>query len=464
MSTTDPSAPTAAIDALRSSLVGEVITPGEAAYDEARRVWNGVIDRHPGVIARCSGTADVVAAIEVARRYRLELSVRGGGHQVAGSAICDGGLVIDLSTMTGVHVDPAERSAQVAGGARWSDVDRATQLFGLATTGGEVSITGVAGLTLGGGMGLLQRAFGMACDNLRSVEIVTADGIVRRASASDHPDLFWAVKGAGRGLGVVTSFEFGLRPLGPEVAAAMVFYSVEDARSVTRAWRDLAVAAPEEVSPELLFWAVPPDPEIPADLHGQPVIIVQGLYAGDPADAAPVLEPFAALGTPLLDGTGPVPYTELQASADVLVPDGRRYYFKSHFASRLDDDALDALVDAAAARPNTGSLIAVRTLGGAIDRVTPEESAYPHRGAAFNISFDGMWDDPADDDAVVSWARSSFSAFRPWATGGVYTNFAGFDDELDVTTKDRLGSNPRLDEVRAAYDPYGLFSGAVERP
>ncbi len=464
MTTTDAKRHQGAIDDLRVAIAGEVIAPGDGAYDQARRVWNGVIDRYPAVIARCSGTADVVEAVRVARQRRMEVSIRGGGHQVAGSAVCDDGLVIDVSAMTDVHVDSSARTAQVGAGARWADVDRATQLFGLATTGGEASITGVAGLTLGGGMGLLQRAFGMACDNLRSVEIVTADGVVRHASATEHPDLFWALKGAGRGLGVVTAFEFALRPLGPEVAAATVMYPVEQATRVARGWRELAVSAPELVSPELAFWAVPPDPEIPVEMHGQPVLIVGAVYAGDPAEAAPVLAPYAALGTPLLDLTGTVPYVDVQASLDALVPEGRRYYFKSQFADQLDDDALGALIAAGAARPNSGSLIAVRTLGGAIDRVTSEESAYPHRGAAFNISYDAVWDDPADDDALVSWARQSFSAFEPWARGGVYTNFAGFDDETDVTTADRLGTDARLAEVRAAYDPDGLFSGALDRP
>lgn len=449
---------------LRDAMLGEVIVPGDPGYDEARRVWNGVIDRYPAVIARCIGTSDVVEAVNAARRHRIEVSIRGGGHQVAGTAVCDDGLVIDLSMMRGVHVDPDRRTAQVAAGARWADVDRATQLFGLATTGGEVSVTGVAGLTLGGGLGLLQRAYGLACDGLRSVEVVTADGVVRKASPTEHRDLFWAARGAGRGIGVVTSFEFGLHRLGPEVAAAWTIYPDDDAAAVARAFRDMAMEAPETVSPQLLFWCVPPDPEIPEELHGRRVVMALGLYAGDPADAGPVLAPFAELGTPLMDLGGTMPYVALQSSADALLTEGGRYYFKSHFAGDLGDVAIEALVAASKARPNAESLIVVRTLGGAIDRVGPDESAYPHRGAMFNVSFDAGWTDPADDDTYVGWARESWTAFRPYATGGVYINFAGFEDEPDVGPAEWLGVQERLDAVRAEYDPDGLFTGAAARP
>jgi FAD/FMN-containing dehydrogenase len=449
---------------LSAALRGEVITAEHADYDRARRVWNGAIDRRPAVIARCADTADVVACVGVARRQGIEVAIRGGGHQIAGSGVCDDGLVIDLSAMNGVHVDPDSRTAQVAAGARWADVDRATQLFGLATTGGEVSITGVAGLTLGGGMGLLQRAFGLACDNLRSVEVVTADGVVRTASSEEHTDLFWAARGAGRGLGVVTSFEFNLRPLGPEVAAAWVVYPDDDARSVVRAWRELALAAPRTVSPELLLWGVPPDPEIPAQLHGQAVVMAMGLFAGDAAASGDALAPFAELGTPLLDLGGTMPYADLQSSADELFAEGNRYFFKSHFADELGDDAIDALVTSFERRPNAESLVAVRTLGGAIDDVGYDDSAYPHRGRRFNVSFDAAWVDANDDARLVKWARDSWTAYRPFAAGGVYVNFAGFDDEADVTPDDTLGATARRAEVRKAYDPDGVFAAAAQRP
>jgi FAD/FMN-containing dehydrogenase len=455
--------PDQVVDALRGTIEGDLIAPGDPGYDQARRVWNGVIDRRPAAIALCSSTGDVVAAVHVAREHDIDVAIRGGGHQVAGSAVCDDGLVIDLSPMSAVSVDPSNRTATVGGGARWADVDQATLEHGLATTGGEVSTTGVGGFTLGGGMGLLHRAFGLACDNLHAIELVTADGVVRRASADEHPDLFWAARGAGRGIGIVTSFEFGLRPLGPDVAVAEVHYRMDEAASVVRGFRDLAVNAPETISPELIFWSVPPDPEIPEELHGEPVVVVLCVYAGDPKDAAPVLEPFAELGTPLLDLSGTVPYVDQQAAVDALFPDGDRYYFKSQFADELTDDVLDVIERSGRARPTPGSLIAVRTLGGAIDRVSTEQSAYPHRGAGYNISFDGAWSDPADDREVIGWARDSFTSLAPHATGGVYVNFAGFDDEQDVSTADTLGNEARLAEIRATYDPEGVFSGPARR-
>jgi FAD/FMN-containing dehydrogenase len=266
--TSRPEAEQAIAGALRSVLRGPVIHRDHAEYHSARRVWNGLIDRHPAVIARCTGTADVVEAVRVAREYRPTVSIRGGGHQVAGSAVCDDGLVIDLSAMRAVHVDPTAATVRVQAGATWGEVDRETQLFGLVTPGGEVSQTGVAGLTLGGGMGVLMRAYGLSCDNLRSIEIVTADGAVRTASPDEHPGLFWAARGGGRGLGVVTSFEFDLYPLGPEVATAQVMYPYADAASVLAAWRDLTPHLPDTVTPEVVLWSIPPDPEIPAELHG----------------------------------------------------------------------------------------------------------------------------------------------------------------------------------------------------
>lgn len=452
------------VEGLRAALAGDVVAPGEPGYDDARKVWNGVIDRYPAAVAYCSSTADVVEAVRLAREHRPEVSVRGGGHQIAGSGVCDGGLVIDVSRMNGVHVDPDTRTARVQAGARWADVDRATQLFGLATTGGEVSKTGVAGLTLGGGMGNLQRAHGLACDNLRAIEIVTADGVVRRASATEHSDLLWAARGAGRGLGVVTSFEFDLHPLGPDVALAQVVYPYHELETALRGWRDLALAAPETVSPEAIPWAVPPDPQLPAELHGQKVLFAIGVYAGDPAEAGPVLAPFGRLGTPLLDLSGTVPYVDIQSVSDELFPDGGRYYFKSHNMDELTDDAIAELVACDERRPNPESLIAIRTLGGAIDRVSPDESAYPHRGARFNVSIDANWSDSADDERVIGWVRESWEAMRPFANGGVYINFAGFDDEADVGREAVFGvDTARLERVLAQYDPDGLFAGAAQR-
>jgi FAD/FMN-containing dehydrogenase len=453
------------VTALRSALRGEVIDRSHPDYDRARRVWNGLIDRHPAVIARCADTADVVAAVGIAREHRPVVSIRGGGHQVAGSAVCDDGLVIDLSTMKGIEVDPSGRTVRAQGGVTWGEFDRETQRVGLATTGGEVSTTGIGGFTLGGGMGLIARKHGLACDNLRSIEIVTADGAVRRASRDEHRDLFWAARGGGRGLGVVTSFEFDLHPLGPEVQAAQVLYPYEQARSILRAWPEVSLAAPETVSPELALWSVPPDPAIPGDLHGRYAVFVMAIYAGPAQEGVEALTPLRQLGTPLIDLSGPVPYVEVQASVDALVPAGGRYYMKSHFMDALTDEAVSTLLDWDRRRPTPETLVALRTLGGAVARVGAEESAYPHRAAPFNLSIDACWTDPAGDEAAIAWSKGAWDAMRPFSTGGVYVNFSGLGDEADDLRSSVFGeSQQRLAAIRAAHDPDGLFTAAARRP
>jgi FAD/FMN-containing dehydrogenase len=453
------------VAALRAALRGEVLGPEHPDYDRTRRVWNGLIDRRPAAIARCAETADVVEAVRVARERRPPLSVRGGGHQIAGSGVCDDGLVIDLSAMKEIHVDPGSRTARAQGGVTWGELDRATQRFGLATPGGEVSTTGIAGFTLGGGMGLLMRRHGLACDNLRSIEIVTADGSVRTASADRNPDLFWAARGGGRGLGVVTWFEFELHPLGPEVAVALVFYPYEEAEHILRAWPEVALGAPETVTPQLILWSVPPDPAIPSELHGLKTVAVQGVYAG-PADAgADALAPLRALGTPLIDLSGPMPYLDVQCSVDALFPAGGRYYMKSHFMEGLTDGAIATLLEWDARRPTPDTLTAIRTLGGAVGRPGPGQTAFPHRSAAFNLSLDAGWTDPALDAAAIGWTRGAWDALAPFADGGVYINFSGLDDEADALRGAVFGrSRERLDEVRSAHDPTGLFEAAARRP
>ena len=451
--------------ALRAALRGEVIDRDHPNYDQARQVWNGLIDRRPAVIARCAGTADVVEAVRIAREHRPEVSIRGGGHQVAGSAVCDDGLVIDVSPMRGVHVDVAKRTVRVQAGATWADVDRETQLFGLVTPGGEVSTTGVAGFSLGGGMGFLMRKLGLACDNLRAVEIVTADGMVRTASRDEHRDLWWAARGGGRGLGVVTSFEFDLHPLGPDVAVAELLYPYEDGERLLKAWREVAAAAPETVAPEFGLWSVPPDPELPEELHGQRAVLVAGAYAGPPEESEAALAPLRRLGTPLVDLSGSVPYLHVQSELDELFAAGQRYYWKSHFLDELTDEAIRVLLACDAERPSPETLIVFRTLGGAIDRVSAEDSAYPHRGARFNLSLDGTWTDPTLDEAAIGWVRATWDAMKPFASGGVYVNFSGFAEEADELRGAVQGASlGRLEEVRRAYDPHGVFEAAARQP
>jgi FAD/FMN-containing dehydrogenase len=424
-----------------------------------------MIDRFPAVIARCSGTADVVEAVRVAREHRPAVSIRGGGHQIAGSAVCDDGLVIDLSAMKGIQVDPGARVVRAQGGVTWGELDRETQLFDLATNGGEVSTTGIAGFTLGGGMGLVMRAHGLACDNLSAIEIVTAEGRVLRASEDEHPDLLWAARGGGRGLGVVTSFELDLHPLGPEVAFAQVLYSAREAESILRAWPELVLSVPESVTPQLLLWTIPADPAFPSELHGARVVIALGLFAGPAAEADAALAPFHRLGTPLLDMSGIAPYLAVQSSFDEVFPAGGRYYMKSHFMDDLGDPAIATLLDWDRRLPTSEALVALRTMGGAVSRIGAEESAYPHRSARFNLSFDAGWTDPARDEVTLGWARGAWDAMRPFATGGVYINFSGFGEEAEELRGAVFGSSAeRLATIRAEHDPAGLFADAAHRP
>lgn len=451
--------------ALRSSFNGEVIDRAHQSYEASRQVWNGLIDRRPAVIARCADTADVVEALRVARRFRPLVSIRGGGHQVAGSAVCDDGLVIDLSQMKGVQVDPTKRVVRAQAGVLWGELDRATQLHGLVTPGGEMSRTGIAGLTLGGGVTATMRAYGLACDSLRSVEIVTADGMVRTASRDDHADLFWAARGGGRGIGAVTSFTFDLHPLGPDVASAMFIYPYDDAAQVIRAFADVAPTLPERVGPELVVITVPPAPDFPEALHGQRVVIVAGMYAGPADEGHEPLRPLGELGTPLGGEIADAPYLELQSTFDPLFPDGGRYYMKSHFMDDLSDDAIASLLRADASRPDAEVLIALRTMGGAVSRVSSDESAFAHRAAAFNLSIDPSWTDPSLDDRVISWAREAWDALQPHANGGVYLNFSGLDDDADALQAAIQGSTAgRLAEIRRSYDPDGIFEPAAQRP
>ncbi|AKN75666.1 FAD-linked oxidase [Streptomyces sp. PBH53] len=451
---------------LRSSLRGEVIDRGHPGYDEARAVWNGLIDRRPAVIARCAGTADVVEAVTVAREHRPVVSIRGGGHQVAGSGVCDDGLVIDLSPMKGVHVDPSARTARAQAGVTWGELDRETQLHGLITPGGEISATGIAGLTLGGGLGFVMRTFGLSCDSVRSLEIVTADGVARTASREEEPDLFWAARGGGRGLGVVTSFEFDLHALGPEVAGVLVLHAHERAEEVLRAWRDATYTAPETVTPEILLWSVPAGPAIPPELHRSNCVMVGAVYGGPPGDGATAaLAPQRDLGPPLMDLSGTVPYVTLQSANTWRFPDGERYFMKSHFMEELTDDAIRTLVDWDSRRPTPESLIVVRTLGGAVARVGPDDSAFAHRSARYNVSIDAGWRDPALDEAAIGWARSAWDAMKPFSSGGTYVNFAGLGEDASELRGAVFGAHEeRLERTRAAYDPEGLFAPAARRP
>ena len=414
----------------------------------------------PDLVAICSTTADVIEAVKTARDRGLPVAVRGGGHSVAGLSTIDGGMLIDLARMNGVEVDQERRLAKVQGGALLSDLDRATQQFGLATPSGVVSDTGVAGLTLGGGYGWLRRKYGLSSDNLLEAEIVTASGEVLTASKDEHPDLFWAIRGGGGNFGIVTSFTFALYPVGPEVAFAATFYPLEELGSVLRGWRDYVEQAPDEVTATCVTMTFPANPELPEAVHDRPVAIIGGVYAGDVEEGMKVMQPLRELGTPLFDMSGPTPYVGVQTGFDPLFPrDTLRAYWKSQYLDELTDAAIDTIAAKAGDRPAPLTLVNTFHMGGAIADVGEEETAFAQRSAPYMISIDGMWTDEAEDDANVAWVRSAWNEIAEFGTGEVYLNFTGLADEAAQAGVDSaFGRNlARLAEVKATYDPDNFF-------
>jgi FAD/FMN-containing dehydrogenase len=460
---TSPARPleTTAFDALRGSFRGELLLPAGRGYDTARRIWNGAVDRHPACIARCTGVADVVAAVRFARNHDLEIAVRGGGHNVAGTAVCDDGIVIDLSEMRAVWVDPAGRTAWVQGGALWGDVDHETQAHGLATTGGIVSHTGVAGLTLGGGIGHLMRKHGLAVDNLLAADVVTAEGGIVRASADEHPDLFWALRGGGGNFGVVTSFRFSLHPVGPTVMAGPVFWAADDTAGVLRFYRDFAAEAPDELGSVVRVGTVPPLPVIPEGLHWRPAIAVACCYAGAVEDGERAVRALRRFGTPLVDLLAPSPYVAFQGGIDDTVLHGWHYYWKSTNLAGLSDAVIAVIAEHAYAAGSPRSYAAMFHMGGAVARVPHDATAYAARDVAHNIVIEGVWlpaEAGAHAAAETAWARRFLHALKPHGAGGVYVNFLDSDDDSSRVREaygDRI--HRRLAEVKAKYDPDNVF-------
>jgi FAD/FMN-containing dehydrogenase len=448
-----------AIEELRADFRGELLHPGAPCYEETRRVRNGLIDRHPALIARCSGTADVVAAVNFAREHDLLVSVRGGGHNVAGTSTNDGGIVIDLSAMRGVRVDPAARTVRVQGGATWGDVDRETQLFGLATPGGLISSTGVGGLTLHGGWGWLRRKYGYSVDNLVAVDLVTADGQARTASETENPDLFWAVRGAGSNFGVVTSFEFRLHPVGPTIAFAAPFYALDDVERVLPAWRDFMSAAPDEISSNFVIWAIPAVDGFPAELHNRAVVIPSAMHAGPAEEGERALQPLRELAAPLLDLSSRMPYAALQGTLDPFFPKGRLYYWKSLYLNGMDGETMAATLRYASERPTPMSLMAIWHIGGgAANRVEPGTMAFNRPAAPFLLSLDTTWEDAADSERCIAWTRAAWADMHRFSDGGLYLNFAGFGEEKEALVRAGYGANyDRLAALKAKYDPGNLF-------
>jgi FAD/FMN-containing dehydrogenase len=445
-----------AITALRQRIGGAVLTGTDEGYDTARTVWNAMIDRRPALIVRCTGAADVGAAVDFARNAGAVLAVRGGGHNIAGSAVCDGGVMIDLTPMKSVRIDPVNRTARIEPGVTLGEFDREAQALGLVTPTGINSTTGIAGLTLGGGFGWISRKFGLTADNLISADVVTADAQLVRASERENPDLFWALRGGGGNFGIVTSFEFRLHALGPEVMSGLIVYPLSQARNQIRRYREIAAAAPDELACWFVVRAAPPLPFLPKEVHGTGIIAFAACYAGPMEAAAQAMKPLRAMGTPIADVIGPHPFVGWQTALDPLLTPGARNYWKSHSFTALSDGLIDVLVEYGSKLPSAETELAFAQLGGAINRIAADATAYPHRDVAFVINLHTRWRDPKDDAACISWARSLFDACTPFASGGTYVNFIPEDDKEGVK-RAYLGNAKRLAAIKAKYDPENLF-------
>jgi len=436
---------------LAARFSGQVLQPTDAAYDEARRVHNGLIDKRPALIARCRNTADIVDAVQVARDSGLEVAVKGGGHNVAGRATIDGGLLIDLSLMKGIHVDPAVRTARAQGGVTWGEYNRETQVHGLASTGGVVSTTGIAGLTLGGGIGWLQGKYGAAIDNLRAAQIVTADGRVLTASADENADLFWAIRGGGGNFGIAASFEYRVHPVGPIIAGGLAAHPFPRGRDVLKFFRETTTSLPDELT---VFCGLLHAP----DGSGTKLVGLVAAHCGTLADGEAALKPLKAFGPPVMDHLGPIPYSVQNTLIDASLPRGARNYWKSNFMPALTDDAIDAILDAHARAPSPMSQIVIEHAHGAVARVGVTDTAFPHRSEGYNLLFLAQWMDPADDARNTAWARDSYAAMKPFfASAGRYVNYLDDDESGDPVAQAYGPNYARLRQIKTKYDPTNFF-------
>jgi hypothetical protein len=436
---------------------GELIRRDDPPYDAARRIWNGAIDRRPALIARCTGVADVQAAVRFAREHDLVVAVRGGGHNVAGTAVCDDGVVIDLSPMKGMWVDPAARTGRAQAGLLWGELDHETQAFGLATPGGIITHTGIGGLTLGGGLGWLMRRHGLTCDNLLSADLVTADGELLRVSAEEHADLFWGLRGGGGNFGVVTSFEYRLHSVGPIVLAGVILHPAARAREVLGFYRDYIAAAPDELTTIVVLRKAPPAPFLPASVHGQPVVVIGACYAGPLEEGERAVAPLRRFGEPLVDLIRPTPYVSHQALFDPTAPHGLGYYWKSEYMPPLSDALIDTLAEHAWRAETPESYTIVFHLGGAVGRQDPEGSAFEDRRATHATVIDAVWSEPARAAACVAWTRTFWEAIRPYSTGRIYVNFLGEEGEERVRAAYGEAKYERLRALKRKYDPTNFF-------
>jgi FAD/FMN-containing dehydrogenase len=441
---------------LREEVKGKVMLPGDAGYDDSRRIWNAMIDRRPAVIVQCADAGDVSPAIRFARDNRLDISIRGGGHNIAGYAVCDGGVMIDFSQMRNVRVDAKARRALVDPGATLHDFDQAVQAHGLATPVGVNSTTGIAGLTLGGGFGWLTRQYGMTVDNLVSVDLITANQQKLRASEQSNQDLFWAVRGGGGNFGIVTQFEFKLHPVGPEILAGLIVFPLSQAKKVLKQYRDFVESAPPELNVWVVLRKAPPLPFLPAEVHGREVAIVAVFYSGDVAEGEKLIGPLRRFGDAVGEHVGPQPYVQWQQTFDPLLTPGARNYWKSHNFSQLADGALDAMVEYAEGMPSTQCELFVALIAGAANRPSANATAYNARDARFVMNVHGRWDNPREDQRCIAWSRAFFNAAAPYASVGGYVSFMTEDEAGRVS--DAYGSNyARLVEIKERYDPENAF-------
>jgi FAD/FMN-containing dehydrogenase len=438
------------VAAFKTTLRSALLRPGDDGYEAARTTWNAMIDKRPALIVRCVGVADVIQAVNFARTHDLLVAVRGGGHNVAGNAVCDGGLVIDLSPMKSIHVDPVRRTARAEPGVTWGEFDHETQAFGLATTGGDIPTIGIAGLTLGGGVGWLMGSYGLSCDNLLSVDVVTADGRLLQASATENPDLFWGVRGGGGNFGVVTSFEYQLHAVG-QVLGGMVIHPVERARDVLKFYREFTRTAPDALTSMAVCLTSP---------EGAPVVALLVCYNGPLAEGEKVLQPLRAFGPPLVDHIGPMAYTALQSMLEAGFPSGLQNYWKSNFLQDLSNDAIAVMVDSFAQMPAPTSALVIEHISGAVSRVGEDATAFTHRQAPYNLVIVGIWPDLADNDTNIRWVRQIWDAMQPFSSGAVYVNFLGqAADEGAERIKEAYGvaKYERLLALKKQYDPTNLF-------
>ncbi|WP_332898026.1 FAD-binding oxidoreductase [Haladaptatus sp. CMSO5] len=450
--------PLEAVDELRGLVRGGVLLPGETGYDDARRIWNGLIDCYPAIILRAHGANDVMQGVRFAREYDLEIAVKGGGHNVSGSAVCDGGLVLDCAEMQSVRIDPVAKTARVEPGAVLHDFDVEAQAHGLVTPLGFISTTGVAGLTLGGGFGYLSRKWGLTVDNLRSVDLVTATGELVHASETENPALFWAIRGGGGNFGVVTSFEFSLHKLAGPVLCGPIMYDLKDAPAVVRDVVAFMADAPDEVSCLVGLRNAPPAPFLPLAWHGKPVLAVTPIYVGDPDTGEAALAPLRAIGDPIVDAVAPRPYTVFQSLFDAAGLPGVRNYWQSHYFEELTEEAIDSICAHAARISTPESTIGLLTLGGAVADVPTDATPYPHREATWVVNIQSRWNDPETDEAQMDWAQSLSLALEPHATGGVYVNFISErDDETQVRAAYGADTYDRLVDVKTTWDPDNVF-------